>query len=506
MKDKKAYPFYKDLVRLGLDLDVINRLSIHLANVISGSDDNIMSPMARDHGPDVILAELDGLVQSKRYKLNSVLYDLEMDNKSKFGPRSEAVPWSERKTAVYGDFNAGDANNIPSDVVLLSNRKNLRPKSLAVAAKYLKNDTNSGLPFYTRKSKVKQRVVDKFENLMSKEYPCILFTRTTEQRKTRDVWGYPIADTLNEMRFYIPLLEFQRTIGYRSAINSPHATDLAMTKLIKRCHNASDLILVSIDFAKFDKSFRAKLQKIAFNYIESLFQQQYMSEISKLYQRFNTISLLTPDGILEGSHGVPSGSTFTNEVDSIGQAAIGLSSGFVSDEDLQIQGDDGVYLIPTNRYEDLILRFESCGLTVNKEKSYRSRDYAIYLQNLYHIDYMKDDLIGGIYPIYRALNRILFQEQWSNFEDYNISGRDYYAIRTICILENCKYHPLFEEFVKLILSFDKYSLDPSDQGIRQYVQMLSSSKGSGGILDHQYGDNVSGLKSFSTYKIIKGLS
>lgn len=221
---------------------------------------------------------------------------------------------------------------------------------------------------------------------------------------------------------------------------------------------------------------------------------------------FSSIGIVTPDGVVSGNHGVPSGSTFTNEVDSIVQMLIGVQLPFINLESMLVQGDDGVYIIPNGK-EDLVFdHFARFGLSVNREKSYVSKDYVTFLQCLYHIDYIKQGIIGGIYPIYRALNRLCYQERWSDFEDFGISGKDYYSIRSLCILENCKWHPLFEKFVKLILSKDKYSLDFSSQGLSNYVHMIEKTKGTEGILVNQYGDDVKGLRSFESYKLIRKLS
>jgi len=267
-------------------------------------------------------------------------------------------------------------------------------------------------------------------------------------------------------------------------------------------------LLVSIDFSSFDASVKSVLQHKAFDYIKSLFQQKYSDDIELIFNRFNKIGLLCPDGIITGNHGIPSGSTFTNEIDSIVQYLIASNFDSLDVNNCQIQGDDGVYSIHKDEVDKLLNAFVSAGLNVNFGKTYKSRDYCIFLQKLFHYDYRNKQtkIINGIYPVYRALNRIIFQERWANFEDYGISGRDYYSIRTISILENCKYNPNFKELVKYILKLDKYSLKFSDVGLAKYIEMIAKSSGSEGILINQYGDNVKGIKSLETFRLIKELS
>jgi hypothetical protein len=304
------------------------------------------------------------------------------------------------------------------------------------------------------------------------------------------------------MRYYRPLLEVQKKQSWRSAIVGPTAVDQSITKLIRNAL-ANKNHLVSIDFSSYDATVRRNLQMASFKYVKQLYQAAEHNNIDYIADRFNTIGLLSPDGIIEGEHGVPSGSTFTNEVDSIAQFLCAESLD-INLEDYQIQGDDGAYR--TDDPEKLKDGFRSYGLDVNEEKSYVADDYLIYLQNLHTAKLAKPDgNIPGIYPTYRALNRLVFQERFDDFSAYNIKGSDFYAIRTIAILENCRNHPLFREFVKFIFSKDKYGLAPTQQGINDYIQMIKDKAGAEGIIHHQYGDEIRGIRNFETFKVLSEL-
>lgn len=496
-----AVSSFKFLDLLDIDLDVKNKISQLLYTTVKGRSDVFVTPIGVVNEPSSLLREFDKVFNSGSKRMNSVLMQLELSNKEKFGPRSVAKPWKDRKQTMLDSFKSDMLCNI--DIVPISGNGRLRPISITNASKLLKTNTNSGLPYYIKKGLVKERVVNKFDYLLERKDPCVLFTRTQEQEKTRNVWGYPIADTLNEMMYYSPLLSIQKQLNYRAALNGPVSVSQALTQLIDKVSSGTKL--VSVDFAAYDNSVKRKLQRYAFDYIKSCFQKQYSNAIDVLFERFNTIGIVTPDGVLNGPHGVPSGSTFTNEVDSICQVNIASKLSWLG-VDFQVQGDDGVYLVPVSRLDEFFKVFADAGLLMNKDKNYISSDYCIYLQNLYHSDYRKDNLISGIYPVYRALNRIIYQERWSDFEEYEILGKDFYSIRTICILENCRYHPLFKDLVKFVLSKDKYSLDFSDQGLNSYVQMLLKTEGGGEILNHQYGDDVTGIKNFETVKLIRELS
>jgi hypothetical protein len=182
--------------------------------------------------------------------------------------------------------------------------------------------------------------VDNHASLLAQEYPCVVFTRTQEGGKTRTVWGYPLADTLEEARFYRPLLGYQRTLSWRSALAGPDAIDKKVGNMILKSRE-SGRTLLSIDFSKFDQTVKSTLQELSFQYIKDLFQAgDSRRSLDTIARRFNTIGLVTPEGVWYGQHGVPSGSTFTNEVDSIAQYIV--ASEFLDDMDLfDIQGDDG---------------------------------------------------------------------------------------------------------------------------------------------------------------------
>lgn len=494
------------LNQLSLDQDVIDRVSLNLMNIYSGRNDVYVTPLGKDHNPSLILEDFNKVFDKGRYKLNQTLTELEESNKAKFGPRSIAIPWSERQSSLTDSFKISENFN-PTLVSLskLPSGNRLRPVTKDKALNLLKNSTNSGLPYYTRKGIIKHKLLDKYESLLARKDPCILFTRTQESNKTRNVWGFPVIDTLNEMMYYSPLLSFQKKMDYRSVLLEPKQVDRQITKLINRALSENKQI-ISIDFTAYDTTVKSQLQKISFDYIRSLFQNKYHDDLFYIEERFNTIGIVTPSGVLNGSHGIPSGSTFTNEVGSINQAILITSLPYINLDDIQVQGDDGVYLVPKDKSEDVFNHLESFGLAVNKDKSYVSDNYTIFLQNLYHKDYEKDGVISGIYPVYRALNRILYQERWSNFEDFGIDGKDYYSIRTLCILENCKNHPLFEELTKFILKLDKYSLDVTDQGIVNYVKMINETEGAGEFIKQQYGDDVKGIKSFESFKLVNKLS
>lgn len=507
LKSKK-FTFLNDL---NLSDEVIQKLTSYLHLVLKGSENELLTPIAKDNDPQLILKSWDDIFQSKSTYINEPLKNLEMLNRSKFGARSIAKNWIERKSDVISYFDAKESVINQNSVIRNSpNSRSLRPLSIHKAIKHLKNTTSSGLPFMVKKATVKSEVVKDFDSILERKDPAILFTRTQEGNKTRTVWGFPIADTLNEMMYYRPLLEYQSKLTWRSALRGPKFVDNEMEKIINICRNNKTFKIVSADFSKYDASISKILIDAAFYYIKNLFQIKGWKDLDYIKDRFITIGILTPEGVLNGVHGVPSGSTFTNEVDSIVQYLIAKS--VLNDDNclaIQIQGDDGVYVIKPEVYDHLINAFKKAGLDFNVDKSYYEKDWAVYLQNLYHSDYPLDKSrgkFGGVYPTYRALNRILHQERFTDLESIGLKGEDYFSIRAISILENCKYHPLFEDLVRFIYELDKFKLGYTQKGLQIYSEHIKENEGAEDIVSNQYGDQLTGFNNFETVKLLRKIA
>lgn len=476
------------------------KLSNLLDRTVVGDKTILRTPLMKDESQDSILKTFDAWFEPQAENLTQELKDLETLNRSKFGPRSIQKNWEDRKESVYNYFEVKDVKLDLQPVKPLSTGR-LRPYSLSNAIKLLKNNTSSGLPFMVKKGLAKDETLSDHTELLERNDPCVMYTRTQELGKTRAVWGYPIADTLEEMCYYKPVLEYQRTLPWRSAIVSPETVDDAITKLINKAQTTK-MKLVSMDFSAYDASVTPQIQEYAFNYIKDLFQNSESDRIDRISKRFATIGLVTPDGILEGPHGVPSGSTFTNEVDSLAQYVIACNNESLVDlETIQIQGDDQASC--SNDPEQLFAAFEKCGLEVNREKSYVSDNCVVYLQNLYSSDYRNEDgQIRGIYPLYRALGRLVFMERFNDFSEYDIEGKHFFAIRALSILENTRNHPMFEEFVKFVASKDKYGLKLTGESINEYVKFIKDSAGNQEIMKYRYGDELNGIKGFQTYRVL----
>jgi len=485
--------------------DVELRVNLGLDNIRTGSERDLLTPLGKAHGPESLLLELDELFKT-RTGVNDTLLQIENLQRSKYGPRSISKPWSDIKEEFYEQYTQS-TYTLPK-VLIRPLAPALKRLSFDEGLRAMRNSTNSGLPQFVKKYEVKTDYnISKWNEELSMNYPCLMFRRTQEQKKTRIVWGYPFALTLLATMYFYPMLKYERKFAWRSALRGPDEVSRRMTDILAECNKREDLTVIGVDFTLFDRSAKEPFVLRSVERLSKLFipDDNLETDLRIISDNMTGIGIITPDGLAEGKHGLASGSPGTNTIGSDVQFLLARQSGMYETGYEDVTGDDGVYLIKKKNVDKFIEFFKSYGFNLNKEKSSISRDYVIYLQNLYHKDYFKDGKIGGIYPIYRALNRLVHQERWTDLDVFE-RGSDYYSIRTISILENCKHHPLFERFVEFIYKKDKYALAYNDKSLSTYVETVYGSLERRELNRNQYGQYLGGIAEFETVKIISRLN
>lgn len=483
-----------DSVRDDFTTRGFGKLSTSLERIKRGNETVLITPQAKRVGPDTIVNEWKKVFDSKLSEMNEDLLELEESNRLKIGPRSIAKPWSDIRQATIDGFNIDSVNceHLITKPKFSSDIGKLRPLSLENSAKLTKSNTQAGAPTLLKKGVVRADTVSKWKELYEMNLPMIPAIRTQEQGKTRLVKIVDYATIMQENRYFVPLFNYQKSEFCYSAFNGPVAVDTAMTQLIT---DAVDMgyQCVSGDIEGFDDSVGPDLSNCAFDEVKQLFQSQYHSEIDEIAYLFSNKSLVTPEGVFEGPHGIPSGSNFTNIIGSMVNRQVSEHPMELS----QYLGDD--LALAVKEPEDIFTRYNKVGLKMNKTKTLVKPYSFVYLQMLHHIDYVTDGEFKGIYPTWRALNRLIYPERFSDFNDYDLTGSNYFAIRSLSIMENCKYHPLFEEFVKLWMRFEKYTV-PENKSIAAFAKMTDEKLGSLGTTN-QYGSKIKGLKSFESYRL-----
>lgn len=185
--------------------------------------------------------------------------------------------------------------------------------------------------------------------------PCLAFSRTQFNGKTRLVWGYPYSMTVIEGLFAYPLL--QRFKGASTPMAFAQTTMVLGTNL--RIASYHKEWVYSLDMSQFDATISSQLIRKAFKIISTWFDLNEIEPISGVRYKeifdlvvdyFIKTPIVMPDGnvYFGKNHGVPSGSYFTQLVDSIVNVIIigSISEAFslhASKEDLFVLGDDVLF-------------------------------------------------------------------------------------------------------------------------------------------------------------------
>jgi len=224
--------------------------------------------------------------------------------------------------------------------------------------------------------------------------PCLAFARTQKQGKTRLIWGYPYSMTILEGMVAKPLLnEFKGgTTPMAFAM-----TNRAMGMKILAASN-NNKYWYSLDASQFDATISAFCIRTAFNIIRTWFdmdapvyEEVTCGELMDIIERYfiNTpIVMPTGENDVRGQgilhlgkkHGVPSGSYFTQLVDSIVNVIIlgTLCSKFgftVDEEAIFVLGDDLLFFTNTHLNIRSMARYasETFSMVFNQAKSTHGR-------------------------------------------------------------------------------------------------------------------------------------
>jgi hypothetical protein len=490
-----------------LSEDAQRRLSRNNQVLVEGSDDVVISPAMKNVEDSEIIEFVEEMINTSD-KLTEYLVNVEKSNLAKLGPRSIQKPWSERRPDLEAYFTEEPVISETQFLELKIHYRELfsiegrnHPVSLETAVANLESSSAGALPYMQKKGILRkeglatERWVDVF--------PCVIYTRTQEGGKTRNVMGVGISDVIREMRYHQAFLPIEKTFSWRQAIVSPDAVDLGISRMLNSLMSTE--IVLCLDFSSYDASITPRLSGRAFAFISAHFADKWSEEIYAIYKRFATIPFYTPDGEYSGNHGVPSGSAFTNTIDSIVQYLIWHETvGHQRPDSVQIQGDDGIFIIEEGSADALIDSFVNSGLVVNVDKSDQFRDQeGTYLQRYYHPVYHGSRAaFGGVYSVARALLRLKYLEQFIGDvgQEEEITGDDYFVLRAISILENCKYHPHFHDLIDFVRQRDKHSLVYTASGAKAYENRAD--RRSRAEATNQYGDQ-SGIESFETVKYLR---
>lgn len=454
----------KTTPRLG-DYFVLPNIGLrsYLARTVKGNSEDYRPPLFFGRDREDVLSQWQNFIDSTdlKHKLPE-LYEFELEMKSKVGPLSIQLPFDERIESVENYYTLINAQSKPllHDAIeatkdYFSPAKGIRIRSTSETIANMRLSTNSGNPYFTKR----KNVIRKGQG----RYPFIAVLGWRGQEggieaddvKQRVVWMYPFLLNVQELRFYQPAVAEMQKHNLIPAYVSMDAVDIAVTNLFKS-KGSSDLV-VCTDFTKFDQHFNRDMQDAAFN-IESFLSASNLDR-TLFDQKFNIPLLCTSRVMYEGPHGMGSGSGGTNFDECMSHKALQFEAALTSGAELNkysmAYGDDGILTYPGITVSHVVDTYTAHGQEMNESKQYVSDHDCVVLRRWHSTDYVINGTLVGVYSTFRALGRLLGQER---FYDPKIWDAQMVVLRTLSIVENCKFHPYFHQFIDFVMKGDKYKL------------------------------------------------
>lgn len=474
-------------------------LRSYFGNVVKGQPLIYDTPFAKGESTENMLAAWDGVLKSINDEWPS-LYAFESDMRGKVGPLSIMKPLSERfddieeyYKHVNGTYQPVSERAIKACLAKWNQARGLKLRGLGRTVELMKKSTNSGSPYFTKRRNVVDSAVNStvrtdgnlvFQTLKNENWlaAAVLGWRGQEgglkddDVKQRVVWMFPFAVNAHELQVYQPLIEAAQRFNIVPAWVSNERVDKEITLLFDT-KDPEDLI-VCTDFTKFDQHFNPALQECARAMLSGIFRGdvQYTSWESDIFPVKYNIPLAYDFGKVKyGKHGMGSGSGGTNADETLTHQCLQLeaaqSKGKLLNPHSMCLGDDGILTFPGITVDDVITSYSTHGLEMNESKQYASKQDCVYLRRWHHSKYRVNGLCAGVYSTMRALGRLRYTERYYSPD---VWSKEMVNLRYLSILENVKYHPLKEEFVKFCMKRDKYRLGLDIPGFFENLNSLAA--------------------------------
>jgi hypothetical protein len=272
-----------------------------------------------------------------------------------------------------------------------------------------------------------------------------------EMTKNRNLCMAEKAEVINGGRFVYPLINTLRTIQGFSAWVSPDEVDKAATRMLT---SSTGQALYSIDQSKFDTHISGEMFDVMRNIIEQWFISAVGEDIRVCFDVLKYVPLIVPWDLIYKTGGMPSGSVWTNVLDTLINLWIGFYITARLDLDLidfEVMGDDSVFLWDEEpSLEELSNVADEIGFKLNPEKQHVAVNSLHFLQRMHIKEYVLDGLNRGIHSPFRSASGWWGMERWkSDWNAESVTGR------LLMQTENCAYDTRFEEIVKYIMDGDK---------------------------------------------------
>lgn len=461
-------------------------LRAYFSRVRKGQEKDFTTPFLQGETRESVLNSWGSILDQISDKYPQ-LYEFEQDLRSKVGPLSIMLPLEERIDDVKSYYEsvklkAEKINPLAVSLVIkeFAKLRGLRLRSEFTTVDKMKKSTNSGCPFFAKRRTVINKTLPTivgpgdpewetiFQVLNSVDYNALAILGWRGQEggpesddvKQRVVWMFPFACNIRELQCYQPLIEAAQLFNIVPAWVSMDAVDDRITKLFDT-KSPSDNIICT-DFSKFDQHFNSMMQNAARDILVALLTRNSESEewIDDVFPvKYHIPICLDEERIMFGPHGMASGSGGTNVDETLVHRALQHESAILNHQVLnpnsQCLGDDGILSYPGIDVDSVVKTYSSHGQDMNPDKQHVSSDDCVYLRRWHGVNYRVNGRCVGVYSTFRALGRLCGQER---YYDPDVWGPKAVVLRYLSIIENCKYHPLREEFADFCMKRDKYRL------------------------------------------------
>lgn len=458
-------------------------LAAYFSHVREGNQDEYRTPFYKGKSLQTVLRNWNRTLVTIKSSWPT-LYEFENDLGKKVGPMSIMRPLDERISDIdsYYDSISLESTPISEEAIHRACDEWKRLGSLSIrnqksTVDLMKKSTNSGSPYFTKRRSVVAKTTPCmvqqngelcFQNLNGDMWKgaAVLGWRgqeggpKPEDVKQRVVWMFPFAVNIQELQVYQPLIERMQTFNKVPAWVSMDAVDREITELFDT-KGFNDLVICT-DFTKFDQHFNKHLQDCAKQCLSYLFRadgsiNQWLDQVFPI--KYHIPLAFDYGKIRFGAHGMGSGSGGTNADETLAHRCLqheaAASVHQVLNPHSMCLGDDGVLSYPGCSIDDVVQAYSQHGLDMNTDKQYASKHDCVYLRRWHHDQYRENGICVGVYSTNRALGRLCEQER---FYDSDKWSNKMVALRQLSIIENCKYHPLREEFAEYCMKGDKYRL------------------------------------------------
>nr|UDL14582.1 MAG: putative RNA-dependent RNA polymerase [Picobirnavirus sp.] len=525
--------------------DGYQKVQTYFGNLLKGQPKVWTAPFAKGDSMDKILKDWMLVLVSIQDEYSS-LWDFENDLAKKVGPLSVQLPWRERLEDVehYWKDITLPSKPIHEEAInrVIQEFTKLSPLCLRTQKNTVLNmrkSTNSGSPYFTkRRNVVRDTIPAQVSINLGEKYNHQFFWQklpafygnfcavpgwrgqeggpTKEDVKQRVVWMFPFGINACELQVYQPLIEGAQKHNLVPAWVSMESVDREITQLFDT--KSDDDLVVCTDFSKFDQHFNGDMQDCAKTILSAILSHNKDSQnwLNEIFPIKYYIPMLVDAGktytqCLYGHHGMASGSGGTNVDETLTHRSLQYEAAIMNNAELNPHsmclGDDGILSYPGITIDDVVDVYQSHGQECNTSKQYASTQDCVYLRRWHHKDYRINGICAGVYSTCRALGRLRYLER---FMDPEYWSPELVALRQLSIIENCKNHPLFHEFIQFCMKRDKYRLGCDIPGFLDNITQLAEE-----AIDHMpdflgytktlQGEGPSGIANWEVVKYLKSV-